>query len=197
MFLDNWIKNKPVTVMIIMAVFVHVTRSSDLVIGLLLYVFVLTLKNFKTKKILRALSISFIIFAIFSGIINVLTLMSSLNILPMTRTNTLALFIYSIGASGIMIITIAMIIVYLVLENKENYNKLFLIALIAPIIGTIIYVSESFLLNAIYNYFLNVNNTNGFATGSITIGNSPLFSLIQLLILVYLILKSREEQNLI
>ena len=101
--------------------------------------------------------------------------------------------IYSVSAFIVVLIRVIMFIVYLAMEYKNNIDKLFLVVLSIPFIAVIVTTIDMLIINKIYNFMLNWNLESGFSAGAITLPTSSLFSMIQVILLVYLIMKPKDS----
>lgn len=101
--------------------------------------------------------------------------------------------VYSVSAFIVVLIRVIMFIVYLAMEYKNNIDKLFLVVLSIPFIAVIVTTIDTLIINKIYNFMLNWNLEDGFAAGSMSLPTSSLFSMIQVILLVYLIMKPKDS----
>ena len=160
---------------------------------MLLYLFISTLEYGNTKKVLTKLSYSYIILVIALGLYRMFMYLIRLKVINSELSTQDQYLVYAVSAFIVVLIRVIMFIVYLAMEYKNNIDKLFLVVLSIPFIAVIVTTVDMLIINKIYNFMLNWNLESGFAAGAITLPTSSLFSMIQVILLVYLIMKPKDS----
>ena len=183
-----------VLMIILVSIFLVITRTQELIIAILLYLVIINILDGKAKEILSKLSIVHIIVAILFGFTRFIVLLDQVQIISPQFYYSIPTFIFALPAVLSFLVILLMIISYLIIEPRWTINKLFLLALVLPIISTVYYIVESFIINEIYNYMLNLNSIDSFSVGRITLSSVTFITTIQIIILVYLLMKSKETK---
>ncbi|KFZ27463.1 MAG: hypothetical protein KQ78_00200 [Candidatus Izimaplasma bacterium HR2] len=189
----DYIKRNPIKIMIFVSAFAYFSRITDLVTAMLLYLFISTLEYGNSKKVLTKLSYSYIILVLIIGLYRMFMYLIRIKVITSELSTQDQYMVYSVGAFIVVLIRVIMFVVYLAMEYKNNIDKLFLVVLSIPFIAVIVTTIDMLIINKIYNFMLNWNLEDGFAAGAITLPTSSLFSMIQVILLVYLIMKPKDS----
>ena len=178
---------------VVVLVFSILTRTSSLIVASLILLVVNGLPTFSlSREVMRKFANVNVVLAIIFGLY-------SLGYFTLRIVN----FDYSLDrtfvliSAGLALITslfhLTMAIVFFVKEKKkDDLAKLFSVALLIPIIGTIYVVIDRFVVLLLFNFFLNLNSS-GSASGTFTPESTNLFMIVQVILLVYVLVRQKND----
>ena len=184
----EYIKRKPVVVGVIVIAFALITRTIDLIPALLIYLIVSSLPYTKTKKVMNVMAWIYVSVSVLFGLGSIISILDRLRVIDLSSTFRIQL--YSSGAIVHTFVLISMLVVYVILEYGNKINKAFVVALALPLIGIIYYAVDTLVTNAIYNFVLNRDIEDGFASGVINLGQNSIFVILHVMLLLYIVIKS-------
>ena len=175
-------ENRTLAIVLIL-VFSLLTRTTELIGAVLVYLVVQGLPTYsQSKKVMLVLSKINLIVAVLYGLLALAIFVFRIGVLNVYVTPYI--MIYSGYALAVSLYHLAIFIVFLVKEkNKDSLNKIFAVALILPLIGTLYVIIDHFLVDALYNFFLSLGGSG--AIGSMSGSSTGLFYTIHIILLVY------------
>ena len=175
-------ENKTLAIVLIL-VFSLLTRTTELIGAVLVYLVVQGLPTYsQSKKVMLVLSKINLIVGVLYGLLALAIFVFRIGVLNVYVTPYI--MIYSGYALAVSLYHLAIFIVFLVKEkNKDSLNKIFAVALILPLIGTLYVIIDHFLVDALYNFFLSLGGSG--AIGSMSGSSTGLFYTIHIILLVY------------
>ncbi|AIO19418.1 hypothetical protein KQ51_01542 [Candidatus Izimaplasma bacterium HR1] len=184
-------KRKYVSVIVIVSVFCYFTRTVDLISAVLLFVLISNRGFVSAKKVLTNLSIGYMGISVILGLYRLVMLLTQMQVFSTSIRTRDIYMVYSIVGLVSVFIMIAMALIYFIMERKYKLDKLFLFVLTMPLIGGVLIVIDGYVINKIYNYFLDLNRESGFGFGTINFGPNNLITVTKFILLVYLIMKPK------
>lgn len=181
--MNEYIKDHPKTTIIIVLLFMVLTRTVDVLPAVLILMFVSTFNNEHTRKVMSRFAIAYIITAIIAGFVQVYQTMGWLHFYDIENITT-AFYPTAVITGLMLIVLLAMTITYLIIEARDTRCNLLIVILLMPIISAIYMVVDT----AILTLLLNLN-----ASGTADPETSSLFVVIKVGLLVYLIMKRKDE----
>lgn len=189
----KFLKEKTTTAIIIVFVFALLTRTTDIVAALLIYLVVANFPVYSSsKKVMRTLSIINLVMAGIFGLYSLVSIVLRITGI-FDYENIIQLSVISaIIALLATLLHLTILIVYLIIEMKGTVNKLFAIAMVLPIFGIIYQVADDIIVSALYNFFLSFQ-PSGSSYGTLSTSPVGIFGITQIILLVYILLRPQEE----
>ncbi len=185
-------EERKVLAITLLVVFCLITRSADLVLAIMVFLVVTGLPSYSLSRgVMKKLASINIVLSIILGVYY-LALQVLLRIdFPYSHVTLVS--VLSFIMLVITLFGVAMAIVFMVKEkNKDILGKLFAIALVIPVANLLYIVTETAVLYAINNFFRDVG-VYGASVGLSTYRGLGLFTMAQVILLVYILVKQKED----